>query len=287
MREWGVEDCSILDFDSLRGSCPPGWPTSFGQTARLQHSLFDKQIKESVFADDGFKLLMVEHELYTGHADVSTDVGAFLYADKTLTRFFMVERYVRAHCSSRGIEFSMDYERFLELAARRMFNLITYLPLSDSGPKWATCSSWTDPSLPVKFFSIDSGSVPTPTGQDPLKFPPILHLKPKNTPPVLSANDLVPLNCLLLRAGLPLPPLQVRRKVVSDTPPERVTEHLAHKGETARQEPVKRPCAGCGLLQDVGNLNRCSACRMAFFCNRDCQRKGWKEHKKVCMPKGA
>ena len=53
--------------------------------------------------------------------------------------------------------------------------------------------------------------------------------------------------------------------------------------------PPKDECLGCGKKQDGNKLLRCSACKMAFFCNRDCQSLAWKgkgqsadKHKRIC-----
>ncbi|CAE8739730.1 unnamed protein product, partial [Polarella glacialis] len=40
-------------------------------------------------------------------------------------------------------------------------------------------------------------------------------------------------------------------------------------------------CAGCGSEQPP---LRCSRCRGAFFCSRDCQRLAWPSHRLYCQP---
>jgi hypothetical protein len=44
-------------------------------------------------------------------------------------------------------------------------------------------------------------------------------------------------------------------------------------------EAEGKPCAGCGNKQ--GKL-RCSRCKVARYCTKECQRKHWKTHKKEC-----
>jgi len=41
-------------------------------------------------------------------------------------------------------------------------------------------------------------------------------------------------------------------------------------------------CFGCGLMAE--SHFRCSRCREVYFCDRDCQKRGWKEHKNDCRP---
>jgi MYND finger len=44
-------------------------------------------------------------------------------------------------------------------------------------------------------------------------------------------------------------------------------------------------CDCCGA-NNSNSLMICSRCRSTFFCNRDCQRQGWKAHKPVCWQHG-
>ena len=39
-------------------------------------------------------------------------------------------------------------------------------------------------------------------------------------------------------------------------------------------------CNTCGKMDT--NLKKCGACGRSWYCSQDCQRKDWKEHKKVC-----
>ena len=37
-------------------------------------------------------------------------------------------------------------------------------------------------------------------------------------------------------------------------------------------------CADCGALA----TQRCSKCKQAWYCSRDCQLRQWKQHKPIC-----
>ena len=37
-------------------------------------------------------------------------------------------------------------------------------------------------------------------------------------------------------------------------------------------------CEDCGTLATL----RCSKCKMAWYCTRDCQLRQWKKHKTIC-----
>ena len=39
-------------------------------------------------------------------------------------------------------------------------------------------------------------------------------------------------------------------------------------------------CRSCLKISD--NLNRCSKCKVCFYCDKICQHRDWKNHKKIC-----
>jgi MYND finger len=43
-----------------------------------------------------------------------------------------------------------------------------------------------------------------------------------------------------------------------------------------------RRCAGCNADEGNKKFKPCAKCRLAFYCDRACQKKDWKHHKKVC-----
>ncbi|XXG94543.1 alpha-1,6-mannosyltransferase [Hypoxylon texense] len=56
---------------------------------------------------------------------------------------------------------------------------------------------------------------------------------------------------------------------------------LGHSlGEKPTSETASKMCLNCG---EKGDLLRCSRCKMARYCNSDCQRIDWSTHKKVCQ----
>lgn len=46
-----------------------------------------------------------------------------------------------------------------------------------------------------------------------------------------------------------------------------------------------KKCNNCGKTSFTGinPLQRCSACKLVFYCSRDCQRHDWESHKQVCV----
>jgi hypothetical protein len=46
---------------------------------------------------------------------------------------------------------------------------------------------------------------------------------------------------------------------------------------------VSQPAIGCALCgQNEGKLKMCQGCKSTYYCGKDCQKKDWKTHKKVC-----
>ena len=43
-----------------------------------------------------------------------------------------------------------------------------------------------------------------------------------------------------------------------------------------------RSCASCGYTT-VDKLLQCSSCKVTYYCNAECQRKDWSQHKAVCQ----
>ena len=47
-----------------------------------------------------------------------------------------------------------------------------------------------------------------------------------------------------------------------------------------KKNPKLKSCNSCGK---IGNLLKCSRCNNSYYCNRNCQKKDYKEHKKLCV----
>ena len=56
------------------------------------------------------------------------------------------------------------------------------------------------------------------------------------------------------------------------------TEPDAKNGTT----PTKKFCSACGKKSDT--LMKCRACKCVWYCDKKCQNKHWREHKKECKP---
>ena len=52
--------------------------------------------------------------------------------------------------------------------------------------------------------------------------------------------------------------------------------------ETESNEAPTKLCSACGEKSDA--LMKCRACKCVWYCDKDCQNKHWKEHKKECKP---
>ena len=48
--------------------------------------------------------------------------------------------------------------------------------------------------------------------------------------------------------------------------------------------PTKKLCSACGEKSDTCTLMKCRACKCVWYCDKKCQNRHWKEHKKECKP---
>ena len=64
-----------------------------------------------------------------------------------------------------------------------------------------------------------------------------------------------------------------------DAEPEK-NEDAEEKVETT--PATKLLCSACGKEGDTHTLKKCRACKCVWYCDKDCQNKHWKEHKKEC-----
>ena len=47
---------------------------------------------------------------------------------------------------------------------------------------------------------------------------------------------------------------------------------------------VERRCERCGVWEahTDGRFSRCAACKLVYYCGRECQKAHWREHKQAC-----
>jgi tetratricopeptide (TPR) repeat protein len=59
---------------------------------------------------------------------------------------------------------------------------------------------------------------------------------------------------------------------------------LTERAAVAAVAATHQPCGWCGHM-DVHQNKKCGQCKAAWYCNAECQRLAWKEHKKHCHGK--
>ena len=63
---------------------------------------------------------------------------------------------------------------------------------------------------------------------------------------------------------------------------ERKGEPETKNEDDTNGTPTKKLCSKCGKESD--KLKKCTACKCVWYCDKDCQNRHWKEHKKECKP---
>ena len=58
---------------------------------------------------------------------------------------------------------------------------------------------------------------------------------------------------------------------------------LAVKAELEERMRHWKVCASCQIA--LQKMKKCSVCKDAHYCSRECQRKAWPEHKQTCKAK--
>ncbi|OAL45647.1 hypothetical protein IQ07DRAFT_684042 [Pyrenochaeta sp. DS3sAY3a] len=66
----------------------------------------------------------------------------------------------------------------------------------------------------------------------------------------------------------------------TDADPQPSTTTTSSPSTPAQQEQQQQSCAHCQKSPD--QLKQCLKCHSAAYCNKDCQKAGFKTHKKVC-----
>ena len=65
--------------------------------------------------------------------------------------------------------------------------------------------------------------------------------------------------------------------------PHRNSELQNHQQSSKAILPKSATCENCKGREK--KMMVCGQCRQAYYCSRECQKKNWKEHKKICSPR--
>ena len=61
---------------------------------------------------------------------------------------------------------------------------------------------------------------------------------------------------------------------------ERKVVESSETNEDAEENEAPKRCSACGEKSDT--LKKCRNCKCVWYCDKDCQNKHWKEHKRDC-----
>jgi hypothetical protein len=64
---------------------------------------------------------------------------------------------------------------------------------------------------------------------------------------------------------------------------ENAKRTAAAHGTHYKGKNLDHECNTCGATPPA--LSKCAACGAVKYCSKECQKKDWKQHKKVCKPK--
>jgi TPR repeat protein len=75
-----------------------------------------------------------------------------------------------------------------------------------------------------------------------------------------------------------------RSKIALKLPPSEIPEK-ARQLNLQYIEEAKITCGGCVRVkkEGEGDLSLCNGCQCIYYCNRECQKAHWKEHKPTCQ----
>jgi hypothetical protein len=54
---------------------------------------------------------------------------------------------------------------------------------------------------------------------------------------------------------------------------------------SGQQDPESKKLSPCSVCKEP-TTKKCSACKLVYFCNQECLRRGWGTHKLKCGPNG-
>ncbi|GAA5902629.1 hypothetical protein JCM6882_009337 [Rhodosporidiobolus microsporus] len=282
-QHWGIQRCDVSPLFSRPVNDTPVQEEDWRRGKRLLYSTRSALAGDPKLTRMGWTPILFRWEPYYAFAEDAIELGNFVYTDSTLTRFLIINLYGAEACSCCGVKETKVFGAASLLCARRLLGLLTYLPMRNP-VRWVR-ASYATKEHPVPFSRLfdfsDNLPVSTPLSE---AGPSVFHLPASSVSPIFTAPDLQALNYIMWRCGFLAPSNKVRQAVLAEG--EAVESVRLSLTEVHSQE-VGSGCGYCDKAESVIYLQKCSACRNSFFCDRDCQRKGWKEHKQVCMPRGA
>jgi len=216
-----------------------------------------------------FEPILYVYELYSGETTDQMHMGHMVWTDMTLTRFFLVNLYGSESCNC-GNPFHNDYHELMKLQAQKFLNLLTYLQCDNGpAPQWVRATFTTDNQGAWDPRFVTEAGSPSPNAHQP-----IVHLTPADLVPSLTANNLKSIDNVLARNHDKARP--EHRAMV-------LTKNVVNLAQNVPIIPLETGCAGCQKTTDRKRLMKCSRCRLAAYCSKECQKAHWPKHKVFCV----
>ncbi len=61
----------------------------------------------------------------------------------------------------------------------------------------------------------------------------------------------------------------------------KMSQHLRGGGDTSERKPMAG-CSFCHKMDELIGTKKCTGCSLAWYCNVDCQKADWRNHKGTC-----
>ncbi|KAK7464243.1 hypothetical protein VKT23_006409 [Stygiomarasmius scandens] len=217
------------------------------------------------------------YEIVKSSAKRERDWGHLVFTDMTLTRFLIVMVFPPA-CNCGNLSHH-DYDALTRYHADRFMSLLTYLrhewKESDNDPQWVR-ATYTTPEHRFKLNPDFLAKFHEPESTSTTAKPPVFHVTADNFIPTLFESELEKIDNVVAQGGRKSRAEPSTRDKVLGTKEGRPNVSSAFKNKNPRQ------CSYCEKVSKDKDLQKCSRCKLVFYCGRECQRMGWPSHKHFC-----
>ncbi|GAA5964704.1 hypothetical protein JCM3765_004361 [Sporobolomyces pararoseus] len=226
--------------------------------------------------------ILYHWEIFTGFGITTGDFSNLVFTDRLQTKYFLLTCIPfpenRSNCARKR-----DDEAVLKRQALRFLALAHYLPIPKPQFVRATLLSTEYDSFNPTFFDPDSNTSTFSSSSSPA----IYHLTSDDLVPIFTAQEFSKLDNYLKTFGVTGNDSIKSRILISpdvvnsDSNPMKI--QLESENSKKYYETLdERWCGHCQRNFTVPQLKACSFCSAELYCSVECQKKDWKDHKRLC-----